>query len=50
MRDSFPDFAQERVYNNDIKKIISWYNLLLAAGYTKFEEEAEEAAEGEEAK
>ena len=50
MTDALPDYDQERVYNNDIKKIISWYNLLLAAGYTKFEEEAEESAEGEEAK
>ena len=33
-----PDYDKERVYNNDIKKIISWYNLLLAAGFTSFEE------------
>lgn len=40
-----PDYDQERVYNNDIKKVIAWYNILVEAGYTKFEEEAEEAAE-----
>lgn len=40
-----PDYDQERVYNNDIKKVIAWYNILVEAGYTKFEEEVEEAAE-----
>lgn len=34
-----PDFDRDRVYDNDIKKLFSWYNLLVAAGYTKFEEE-----------
>ena len=38
------DYDQERVYNNDIKKVIAWYNILVEAGYTKFEE-AEEATE-----
>lgn len=33
------DFDRDRVYDNDIKKLFTWYNLLLAAGYTKFEEE-----------
>lgn len=28
------DFDQERVYTSDIKKLISWYNLLHAAGFT----------------
>lgn len=40
-----PDYDQERVYNNDIKKVIAWYNILVEAGYTKFEEEVDEAAE-----
>ena len=48
MAEVLPDYDQERVYNNDIKKIIAWYNLLLAAGYTTFEE-AEEAEEKESA-
>lgn len=38
-----PDYDKERVYNNDIKKIISWYNLLLGAGFTAFEEPAQPA-------
>lgn len=46
--DILPDFDQERVYNNDIKKIISWYNILVNAGYTDFseEEKQEEKEEG----
>lgn len=37
-----PEYDQERVYNNDIKKVILWYNMLLEAGFTKFvDEEAE---------
>ena len=28
-----PDFDQERVYTSNIKKIIQWYNLLIAAGF-----------------
>ena len=33
-----PDFDQERVYPNDIKKVITWYNLLVGAGFTSFKE------------
>ena len=40
-----PTFDRDRVRNNDIKKLISWYNLLVASGLTDFEEEAEAAAE-----
>lgn len=40
-----PDFDKERVYANDIKKVVSWYNILLAAGFDKFEEDKEEANE-----
>ena len=28
-----PNFDEDRVYSSDIKKIISWYNILLADGY-----------------
>lgn len=47
-KEIFPDFDEDRVYTNDIKKVFNWYNLLLAAGITDFadKEEAEtEAAE-----
>ena len=43
----------ERVHNSDIKKIISWYNILIGAGITDFsiqEEETEEEAQPEENK
>ena len=46
-----PDFDDERVYTNDIRKIYAWYNQLIAAGITKFkddeiaEDQAAEAAE-----
>lgn len=45
-----PNFDQERVYTTDIRKLFSWYNVLIAAGITDFlpeqtdEESAEEAA------
>lgn len=38
-----PDYDRDRVYDKDIKKLLSWYNLLLEAGFTKFTEEKEEA-------
>ena len=43
-----PEFDQERVYPNDIKKVISWYNLLIGAGFTSFKDEEQEAESTEE--
>ena len=42
-----PNYDRDRVHVSDIKKLISWYNLLVNAGLTDFEEEAaeEDAAE-----
>lgn len=42
-----PQFDQERVYTTDIKKLLSWYNILMQAGVTEFVEPAapETAAE-----
>lgn len=37
-----PDFDRDRVYPGDIKKLISWYNILIANGIADFKEEAEE--------
>ena len=34
-----PNFDRERVYSTDIKKLISWYNLLVETGNTDFVEE-----------
>jgi hypothetical protein len=36
-----PDFDQERVYISDIKKMISWYNILQKHDLLKFEEKKE---------
>ena len=33
------NWDNERVHNSDIKKIISWYNILVGAGITDFTEE-----------
>ncbi len=45
-----PDFDRERVYPTDIKKLFTWYNILVDNGYTKFseEKEAEEVEKAEE--
>ncbi len=37
-----PAFDKERVYPSDIRKIISWYNLLITSGVTDFEKKEEE--------
>ena len=34
-----PDFDRERVHDGDIKKLLSWYNILVRAGITDFEKE-----------
>lgn len=39
-----PNFDRDRVYPADIKKLVSWYNLLIANGITDFVE-VEEATE-----
>ena len=44
-----PDYDRERVHVSDIKKLVSWYNILVRAGMTEFrlpdEETTESAAE-----
>ena len=47
-----PDFDRDRVYVSDIKKVLSWYNLLQEKGLLVFEEPVEapeEAPSAEEA-
>lgn len=44
------NWDEDRVHNSDIKKIISWYNILIGAGITDFttkDEEKEEVNEEE---
>lgn len=42
-----PNYDEDRVYATDIKRVISWYNLLVGAGITEFvaAEKAEEETE-----
>lgn len=42
MGEVLPNFDRDRVHVSDIKKLISWYNLLVESGLTNFEEEVEE--------
>jgi len=43
LRDYFaqvlPDFDQDRVHDSDIKKLLQWYNILVANGITDFHED-----------
>lgn len=45
MKSVLENWDEERVHNSDIKKIISWYNILVNAGITDFtaKDEDEEA-------
>ena len=45
-----PDFDRERVYPSDIKKMISWYNILVDAKMTDFKSIEKEAEASEEPK
>ncbi len=44
---ALPDYDRERVHTSDVKKLFSWYNVLLVAGKITFDEEtpAEEKKE-----
>lgn len=42
-----PNFDRERVYPSDIKKLLSWYNILVKAGITDFTPEEAPAEESE---
>ncbi|MBQ6745974.1 MAG: DUF5606 domain-containing protein [Bacteroidaceae bacterium] len=44
-----PDFDRDRVHPNDIRKLISWYNILVKSGNTDFEEKEEQPAESAQA-
>ncbi|MDE6311802.1 MAG: DUF5606 domain-containing protein [Muribaculaceae bacterium] len=34
-----PEFDRERVYTTDIKKLFSWYNIMISNGVTEFKKE-----------
>ncbi len=40
-----PEWDQERVYNSDIKKVLAWYNLLLAKNLIDLTEDKDESTE-----
>lgn len=42
--DVLPDFDRDRVYPSDIKKLITWYNILTEAGMNDFLAKDEEIA------
>lgn len=37
-----PDYDRERVHVSDMKKCFAWYNILVGAGFTVFEQPGEE--------
>ncbi len=43
-----PEWDQDRVQNSHIKKLITWYNILIEAGITDFKDPEPEAAPAEE--
>jgi len=48
MGEILPDFDRDRVYPSDIRKLLSWYNILINAQITEFvTEEKEETAVAE---
>ena len=44
-----PDWDQDRVQNSHIKKLITWYNILIKAGITDFKDPEEETETTEKA-
>jgi len=44
-----PEFDRDRVHPTDVRKLISWYNLLIESGITDFDEEEEGENKEEEA-
>lgn len=45
MKEILPDYDEDRVYTSDIKKLVSWYNLLASENLLEFPEEEAESAE-----
>lgn len=42
-----PDFDRDRVHNSDIRKLLQWYDILINAGISNFEEILKPAGEEE---
>lgn len=45
MKEILSNYDRDRVYNNDIKKLLNWYNLLISTGITDFTPLSEELKE-----
>ncbi|MBP1637573.1 MAG: hypothetical protein H6Q18_362, partial [Bacteroidetes bacterium] len=45
MGEVLPDYDRDRVYPSDIRKLLSWYNILIEANITEFLEQAETKSE-----
>lgn len=45
-----PEYDKDRVYASDIKKMLTWYNILLDKGFIDLETEEESKAEAEQDK
>lgn len=43
--DILPEYDKDRVYVSDMKKVITWYNVLLEKGLMNFDEKVEETKE-----
>jgi len=50
MKEILPNYDEDRVYNNDIKKLLNWYNMLIENDLTDFtpQKEEKEVAQTEE--
>lgn len=46
--EALPEYDKERVHASDVKKVLSWYNVLLGAGKLEPEEEKKEETEKKE--
>ena len=44
MKQILPDYDEERVYDSDIRKLLTWYNILQAQNMLEFESAAADAA------
>jgi len=45
---ALPSYDRDRVHVSDMRKVLSWYNLLIEYGITDFSDKEEEAASSEE--
>lgn len=46
-KEALPNYDPDRVRQNDMRKVLSWYNILAEAGITEFVEKESEEAKGE---